>query len=495
MNLHRPGISIALIILTAALTPLHLPAQARAVKPGVVYATELPVTPGQSDYVTYSVTVPEDAVSMKISILHSRGDLDLFMNYGSEVESYENAEFAGVTEDYNESLFITRFSEVPLKAGVYYFDIAYQRQRLPVWDNRVLTVIPFSFTVELFSETVEAELEPGRPLRAKLSPKEGMFKTFTVDVPEGTKNLRLDLFGSNADIDLLVRRDRYPRDYYDTDYTVETFLTREHLVIGDDSPVPLFPGRYYVTVLDQVAAEYSIDFTIQASFTDRPPRELLRLPPLPFPETALERVLYSTVEISTRSGKGSGCLVSPDGLIVTNWHVIKSFSGDPEEDISVAFTLDPKLPPVELFKARVLGVEQEKDLALLELASGMYGQKVPAGYRFPYVLINLDHEYKIGDDVGNAGYPGIGGTGSRASITYTRGIVSGFEQTDFGTIFKTDGLINSGSSGGAAVDTDYRLIGLPTIIMEESAGQMGFIHPISLFPHEWLETIRRRGGM
>lgn len=469
-------------------------AEPKQVKPGIMYATELAVTEGRTDYLTYSVSVPEDAVAMEIKISHAPADLDIFVNHGSEVKSYESAQIFGISEQFNESLFFTRFSDPPLQPGVYFFDIVYQRHRLPVKNNEILEAIPFSFKVELYTETIEAELSPETPFRSTLVPGDGMFKTFTVNVPPEASDFRIDLYGSAADLDLLIKKGRYVRDYFDADYAVENLLTREHILISKESTKPLSGGIYYVTVLDQVAAEYPIDFTIQTRLTKEPPEELLQIPPMPLPSRALDRVLYATVEIISFSGKGSGCFVSPDGLIVTNWHVIKGYSGDVDADLIIAVTLDTRLPPVELFKAEVIDVLEEMDLALLQVSTGLYGQSIPKGYSFPYCLINMDHEYLIGDDIGCSGYPSIGGTGSRASVTFTRGILSGFEKTDYGTILKTDGLINSGSSGGAAVDKDFRLIGLPTIIMEESAGQLGFIHPVTLFPKHWLELIRDHGG-
>jgi S1-C subfamily serine protease len=89
------------------------------------------------------------------------------------------------------------------------------------------------------------------------------------------------------------------------------------------------------------------------------------------------------------------------------------------------------------------------------------------------------------------GYPGIGGTGSRSSISITKGIVSGFQRTPFGTIIKTDAEINGGNSGGAAINAYYELVGLPTMVVNEDAGQMGFIHPVNLLPRDWVDLIER----
>jgi S1-C subfamily serine protease len=217
---------------------------------------------------------------------------------------------------------------------------------------------------------------------------------------------------------------------------------------------------------------------------------LLDTPAIPEPRNDLERALLSTVEISGEAGTGSGCLVSPTGLILTNYHVIRNNSGEPSRKLTVAVNLGFRVPPKELFRAEVIDYHEETDLALLRITGGFYEQELPEGYTFPFLELGDPQELAIGDQIGLVGFPGIGGSGSRASVTFTRGVISGYEQTDCGVVIKTDGQVSPGNSGGPAIDGDYTLIGLPTTIIEENAGLMGFIHPISLLPDEWISIIR-----
>jgi S1-C subfamily serine protease len=487
MERSRRYCTAASFFLFALCFPSGLFCQSREVLPNVMYAVEMDLTEGYTDYLSYSVSVPENAAAMKISIFHSSADLDIFLNYEEEVETYDSSLLYGISENFNEELFFTRFSEVPLKAGTYYFDIVYQRKKLPEQGSEVITTLPFSFKVELFTEEVERDLSPGVPYTTTLYPAKGMFTTFTLTVPPQTEALRLDLSGSAADLDLFVQYGAFVKGTDGADYAAESLLSRESLLITRKSSKQLKEGTYYITVLDQLAAEYPVEFTIHSNFTEVPPDALATLPELPRPASLLERVLYSTVEIIGQAGKGSGCIVSPDGLVVTNFHVIQGNTGNPEKHLAVAVTRDVRVPPDELFRAEVLDTDTDRDLALLRITSDFFGRRLPPGYVFPYLLINSDADYRIGDTVSCAGYPGIGGTGSRASVTFTRGVISGFEKAGYGTLLKTDGLINSGSSGGAAVDKYFKLIGLPAIIMEEASGQLGFILPISLFPAEWIE--------
>ncbi len=481
----QPVLFLSILCMTLFSYPIF--GQVRQIQPGVVYSTEMELTRMYTDYLSYAVTVPENAQAMKISIFNASADLDLFINYEKEIDNYDSVHLYSVSDQYNEELFFTRFSDVSLKPGTYYFDITYQRKNFPTEGNKILEILPFSFKVDIFTEEVEKELSPGVPYTSTLFPTKGMFTTFTVSVPESAEFLRLDLNSAAADLDFLVQYGGFVKQYDTADYTADSLLGRETLLISKDSVKPLQKGDYYITVLDQISAEYPVEFTIYPQFVKTPPKELNTIIELPKPKTSLERVLLSTVEIITDSGKGSGCIISPGGLVVTNYHVIEGYGGKSEETLTIAATIDTKLPPVELFQGKVIEVDMEKDLVLLRIISGLYGQALPAGYIFPYVLLRDGSDYQIGDPIYCAGYPSIGGTGSRASITFTRGVISGFEKTSYGILLKTDGLINSGSSGGAAVDKDFRLVGLPTIIMEESAGQLGFILPVSLFPGNWIK--------
>jgi S1-C subfamily serine protease len=90
------------------------------------------------------------------------------------------------------------------------------------------------------------------------------------------------------------------------------------------------------------------------------------------------------------------------------------------------------------------------------------------------------------------GYPEAGGSGSRATVTYTRGVVSGFERRGETLHVKTDCMVNSGNSGGAALDERFELIGLPTefVMDQQGHGQIGWIRPLWLVPEEWWRIVR-----
>jgi serine protease Do len=150
------------------------------------------------------------------------------------------------------------------------------------------------------------------------------------------------------------------------------------------------------------------------------------------------------------------------------------------------------VPPQELFKAELIEYDEKTDLALLQIESGLYDQPLPKDYHFPFFTLAETQQVHIGQPMSFIGYPNGGGSGSKVSVSLTRGIVSGFEQGANGFLIKTDAVLTPGNSGGAAINAYYELVGLPTFTMAGKNSPMGFIRPVSEIPSEWLEQITRR---
>ena len=157
---------------------------------------------------------------------------------------------------------------------------------------------------------------------------------------------------------------------------------------------------------------------------------------------------------------GSGTFVSVDGLILTNAHVVSRDAICDFESIGIAVTSDSGRPPQLLYRAELLRVDTEADLAVLRVTSAIDpGVELPAA--FPSLALGDSDTLTIGDNVRILGYPEIGGD----TITFTNGSVSGFtSQVGIGdrALIKTDATIAGGNSGGAAVDSNGLLIGIPT---------------------------------
>lgn len=152
------------------------------------------------------------------------------------------------------------------------------------------------------------------------------------------------------------------------------------------------------------------------------------------------------------SSLGSGVIVDPAGLIVTNHHVIAD-----AEEVRVA------LSDGREFDARILSNDQQADLAVL---------KIEADEPFPSIAIADSDTTQIGDLVLAIGNPfGIG-------QTVTNGIVSALARThvgvnDVGYFIQTDAAINPGNSGGALVDMRGELVGVNTAIFSRTGGSNG----------------------
>jgi S1-C subfamily serine protease len=138
---------------------------------------------------------------------------------------------------------------------------------------------------------------------------------------------------------------------------------------------------------------------------------------------------------------GSGSILTPDGYILTNAHVVLSDRYYQVEDLVVALTTEEDQPPEPMYYAEVIQADAELNL--------------------PYIPLGDSDELRLGDPLTIIGYPTIGG----GTITLTRGDVSGFTaQTEYGdrAFIKTSATIAGGNSGGLAATDDGHLVGIPT---------------------------------
>jgi Do/DeqQ family serine protease len=159
------------------------------------------------------------------------------------------------------------------------------------------------------------------------------------------------------------------------------------------------------------------------------------------------------------SGLGSGVIVSQNGYILTNFHVIEG-----ADDIQVA------LNDGKTYGARIVGTDPESDLAVLRIdASGL-----------PAITFGQMENLSVGDVVLAIGNPfGVG-------QTVTMGIVSALGRSHLGintfeNFIQTDAAINPGNSGGALVDAQGNLVGINTAIYSRTGGNhgIGFAIPVS----------------
>ncbi|MFQ5558108.1 MAG: serine protease, partial [Acidimicrobiales bacterium] len=158
---------------------------------------------------------------------------------------------------------------------------------------------------------------------------------------------------------------------------------------------------------------------------------------------------------------GSGSVVSPEGRILTNAHVVWNDPTCPYDLMGVMITRSADEPPELAYIADVIGFDDRLDLAVLQITTDLGGVPVDE-LALPFVITGDSGSVQLGDPLRILGYPGIGGD----TITFTEGAVSGFvsEQgiSDTRAWIKTDATIAGGNSGGMAVNEAGELIGVPT---------------------------------
>ncbi len=439
---------------------------------------------------TFRIHVPHDALLFDVKIENAQADLDLYLRYGFPIEDADqDADYVAATDQHNEVVRATRWSDQPLESGNYYVDVYYAYNFRPRVDGRQVDTIKFDLSYQLVRAKLAGKINAGKTLRGATSEANGFMSIFTINVPPDAEQLRVDLADLDADLDLYVRRGQMMVDLDSADYERASARGRESLVIDKESHPPLRAGQYCICVIDEYESEHPVAFRLYTSLSKDPPQELMRIVPIPKGETPLDRLVHSTVELIGPDGGGSGTIVSPSGIILTNHHVVEGLNGKLVNDgeIVVAITVDPRKPPVEMYRAKVVRFDKQLDLALVQIISGMYGQSLPDGQQFPPVPLGDPGTLKIGSFLGALGYPAIGGTGSRVSITLNRGIVAGFEWTGKHSFIKTDAQLNSGVSGGAAFNDKYQLIGVPSQTTDEigQPGMIGFVRPLTMIPAEW----------
>jgi serine protease Do len=162
-----------------------------------------------------------------------------------------------------------------------------------------------------------------------------------------------------------------------------------------------------------------------------------------------------------RDGIGSGVIISPDGYILTNNHVIAGAD-------TITVTL---IEGKEKYTATLVGADEKSDLAVL---------KIEHDKSLPAITLGDSDKVEVGDVVLAVGNPfGVG-------QTVTSGIVSargrGVGLADYEDFIQTDASINPGNSGGALVDSQGRLIGINTAILSPNGGNLGigFAVPVNL---------------
>lgn len=167
---------------------------------------------------------------------------------------------------------------------------------------------------------------------------------------------------------------------------------------------------------------------------------------------------------------GSGVIISDDGYIITNNHVISDGGTGVAEEITV--TLHNK----KVYKAKLIGRDPSSDIAVLKID----------GNNLPYLLYGNSDNVKLGQWVLAVGYPLTLETTVTAGIISAKGRSIGINgrqsQNPIESFIQTDAAVNQGNSGGALITTEGQLIGINSAILAPSGTYAGysFAIPVNL---------------
>ena len=167
---------------------------------------------------------------------------------------------------------------------------------------------------------------------------------------------------------------------------------------------------------------------------------------------------------------GSGVIISEDGYIITNNHVVSDGGAGVADEVTV--TLSNK----KTYKARVIGKDASSDIAVLKID----------GTGFPFLLYGNSDNVKLGQWVLAIGYPLTLETTVTAGIVSAKGRNIGINgrqsQTPIESFIQTDAAVNQGNSGGALISTDGQLIGINSAIYAPTGTYAGysFAIPVNL---------------
>jgi Do/DeqQ family serine protease len=165
---------------------------------------------------------------------------------------------------------------------------------------------------------------------------------------------------------------------------------------------------------------------------------------------------YGGQQQQEQVGTGSGVIISEDGYIVTNNHVIKDAT-------EIEITLNNK----KTFKAKLIGTDSKMDIALL---------KIDTDEKLPYSTFANSDSVKVGEWALAVGNP------YNLTSTVTAGIISAkarnLDSTGIQSFLQTDAAVNPGNSGGALVNTRGELIGINTMISSMTGSYVGYAFAI-----------------
>ncbi|WP_103071486.1 trypsin-like peptidase domain-containing protein [Aquimarina sediminis] len=233
------------------------------------------------------------------------------------------------------------------------------------------------------------------------------------------------------------------------------FLEPEAIVVHETETKPnLVPTNYTLTNSNTNASNAGIDFTVAAEKTVNAVVHVKQYGVSRTPRNLMEFFRNGGTQERRIQGAGSGVIITEDGYIVTNNHVIEG-----------ATDLEITLNNNKSYKAEVVGTAPQSDIALI---------KIDADEKLSYIPFGDSNSAKIGEWVLAVGNP------FNLTSTVTAGIISAKSRdlneldNKIQSFIQTDAAINPGNSGGALVNVRGELIGINTAITSQTGSYVGY---------------------
>ncbi len=225
------------------------------------------------------------------------------------------------------------------------------------------------------------------------------------------------------------------------------------------------------------------------------------------PKPTRERIIQATVMLlptdangDLDGSRGSGSIISPQGFILTNYHVV----GDPDTRqlspwIQVRVVQFADKEPVFTYWGKVIAADPNLDLAIVQIMEDR-NEKPVGKLNLPYVEVGDSNTLSIGDDIYVFGFQGTGGM----TLSFSRGSVGGFTGEDLSSSgrqwVKHDAQTGPGNSGGGVFDENGALIGVHSAgVAGNNNSRTSFMRPLALAwglitPNVTGFVVRKGGG-
>ena len=431
----------------------------------------------------YSFDLPDDAVYVRAELEGGDVDLDLRVTFGEQAARDGEWRITADSTDGVENAWLVRHDDAKFAREPFIVRV----------DNYTEDSEDAPYTLELtvVRSSPGTRLSPGDTAHGVVSLESGHRAEYEVVLPAGVDAIRVDLTDVRQNLDLAAD----VKPVLDAAHAAAVALTpigKEGLVL-DRGALRLGPGEQvlHVLVLDRNWLDREIPFAIRVSKGSEVPDDIRRLPELPAARNDAELAALSVVAILAGEGEGSGVIVGRDRRILTAAHVVEDLDID-AADVVISLTTDIAREPEELLRGRVIRRDNELDIAIVEITSTLHGDPLPDDWNLPSIPLRRDQPTVLGEEVHACGYPVLHTSSERAEITWTTGVVSGFESPGGYALVRFDAEISSGSSGGALLDDEHRLIGI-TIAMHGDLAAFsatGLALPLSEIPSDWLPLLR-----